>query len=400
MSGKGLPAMSIAAPPAGDRASALRRDVRSNPAELDAIALLGQRALLASVSRTGADGVAHVARLLERAIGDLTGRRPTALDLEPRRTDGVSLAERGRFSARLLAGQLFGRPAFSLFSHLSLAQAQLAVPRRVRAPYAVFLHGIEAWGAPLTPGRLAAVEGAALLISNSRYTADRMARAYPTLSHVFPCPLALLPAHTPVGAPDAALLERVRPESVLIVGRMNAAERYKGHDELLDAWPGLRELVPGAQLVVAGGGDDVPRLRERSRELGLGESVLFAGRVSDATLDRLYERSAVFAMPSRGEGFGIVYLEAMRAGKPCVASADDGGADVVVDGETGVLVPRRDRRTLVAALALLLGNPERARAMGAAGRRRFDAEFTFERFRDRLGVALASAFGRGESGER
>jgi phosphatidylinositol alpha-1,6-mannosyltransferase len=171
---------------------------------------------------------------------------------------------------------------------------------------------------------------------------------------------------------------------------MSAAERYKGHDELLEAWPSVRAAAPGAQLVVVGGGDDQPRLAARARERGLADDVLFCGRVSDATLDALFERVALFAMPSRGEGFGVVYLQAMRAGLACVGATDDAAGDVIDDGRTGLLVAQRDVAGLARAIGTLLGDPALAKSMGRAGRERYEKEFTYERFRDRLASVLAA----------
>ena len=93
--------------------------------------------------------------------------------------------------------------------------------------------------------------------------------------------------------------------------------------------PPLLAARPGARLVVAGDGDDRPRLEARAAALGLGGAVLFTGFVSEATLAELYRRAAVFVMPSLGEGFGLVYLEAMRAGKPCVAARGSAAEEVV-----------------------------------------------------------------------
>lgn len=355
--------------------------------------LAGQRPALASVSRAGTDGVAHVARLLERGLRDVTGKAPTTLDLDPASADGVSIAERARFGTRLLALQLGQRCDWVLFNHVGIARAQAHVPRALRRPYGVFLHGVEVWRDALHPDARRVLAEARLRISNSDFTARRTEALYPELRPVHPCPLALLDPHPPDGGDaDEVTLARVRDPAALIVGRMSSAERYKGHDELIDAWPAVERDTPGAQLVVAGAGDDEARLRAKAVQRGVGEHVLFCGRVSAATLAGLFKRVRVFAMPSRGEGFGIVYLEAMRAGLPCVASTEDGAGDVVVDGETGILLSPDDRGAIVAALGSLLRDEERARRLGAAGRRRYEREFTYEAFRRRLGATLGAAF--------
>jgi phosphatidylinositol alpha-1,6-mannosyltransferase len=182
------------------------------------------------------------------------------------------------------------------------------------------------------------------------------------------------------GAVDAALLRRLGHGFLLIVGRMAASERYKGHDQLLDVLPRL----PDARLVVVGDGDDRPRLAARAADLGLDRRVTFTGFVSEATLAELYRRAAVFVMPSMGEGFGLVYLEAMRAGTPCIGARGSAAEEVVADGETGRLVAQSDPAELAAAIQAFLASPDTARRMGEAGRRRWRSDFGADRFRQRL----------------
>lgn len=354
--------------------------------------LAARRLGVVSISRRGADGVSYVARLVERAVAELAGAPAWALDLMPAREGVVTRAERARFLAAVAAAQLAGRVDALMFTHLGPARVQRWVPRARRVPYGVFVHGIEMLPENMTDDRLQVLAGAALRVANSHFTARRTAALYPDIGAVEPCPLALLPAGPSAGSPDGELMTRVAASDVvLLVGRMSASERYKGHDQLIEAWPAVLSVVPGAQLVFVGGGDDADRLARKAQSAGLGDRMLFTGRVSDATLDALFARASVFAMPSTGEGFGLVYLEAMRAGLPCIASPDDGGADVVVDGETGLLVPQADRAGLAGAVVRLLGDRALARAFGAAGRRRFESHFRFEHFRDRFGALIERA---------
>ena len=140
----------------------------------------------------------------------------------------------------------------------------------------------------------------------------------------------------------------------------------------------------GAPTEVAGSGSDLARLRAKAAALALGDAVFFSGQIDPATLGELYRRAAVFAMPSLLEGFGLVYPEAMAAGKPCIALQGTAPAEIVVDGETGSLVPQNDPTALGDALVDLLGNPGKARAMGEAGRRRYEREFTARAFEQRF----------------
>lgn len=145
------------------------------------------------------------------------------------------------------------------------------------------------------------------------------------------------------------------PPEVLYAGRLSPE---KGVLELVDAAAGLN-------LVVAGDGPlraQVPQAR---------------GFLPPDELQRLYARAAVVACPSRREGFGVACLEAMAHGRPIVASAVGGLKDLVVDGETGVLVPPRDPRALRSALERLLGDRDLRLALGAAGRERARERFSW-----------------------
>lgn len=272
--------------------------------------------------------------------------------------------------------QAGGRPAAYVFDLLGPARVQAYVPPSFRARYLIPLLGIEVWR-PLSLDRRKALANATVKFAISRHTLDRALPFCPDLAGTAVLPLAL-EEREPEGAPDAAVLERAGEGFFLIVGRMAATERYKGHDQVLAALP------PGARLVVAGDGDDRPRLEAKAAELGVADRVFFPGFVSEATLAELYRRSAALVMPSRGEGFGLVYLEAMRAGKPCVAARGSAAEEIVADGETGLLVDPDDARQLARSLKDLLGCPAGARRMGAAGQERWQREFRADRFRERL----------------
>jgi phosphatidylinositol alpha-1,6-mannosyltransferase len=171
---------------------------------------------------------------------------------------------------------------------------------------------------------------------------------------------------------------------VLIVGRMMSTERYKGHDQLLEAWPAVVAAVPRARLVCVGEGDDVERLKAKADELGVTTTTIFTGFVADGVRRSLYERAAVFAMPSRREGFGLVYLEAMAARRPCIGANHDAASEVIEDGVTGFLVDQADTRALASRIIQVLGDEDLRRRMGEAGFRRYRDEFTYESFSRRL----------------
>jgi phosphatidyl-myo-inositol dimannoside synthase len=279
-----------------------------------------------------------------------------------------------------------GRGIAFVYDLLGPARTQAWLPAPLRAPYLVALYGIEVWRR-LSGSRSRALRRATVRLATSSYTVAGALAANRDFGPVDVLPLCL-EERRPSGEVDGALLDRAGRDYLLIVGRMAATERYKGHEQLLQAMTRLPGAASGAhhppRLVVVGDGDDRPRLEALAASLGLSAQVLFTGFVSEATLAELYARAAVFVMPSRGEGFGLVYLEAMRAGRPCVAAHASAAAEIVADGETGLLVDPLDPDAIAGALGRLLAAPDLARAMGEAGRRCLERLFTTRRFRERL----------------
>lgn len=354
--------------------------------------IAGRPALAAITLQTGGDGVAYAGALLERALSSIGGIAPYLVELAPANPQNPTFAEELRFVLRLGAAQLRHADSWWLFNHVGIARAQTIIPQLIRRRYAVLLCGVEAWDPALAAGKKRALRNASARIAISRLTARRVQEAHPDVGQVSACPLALLPDVPQASTADRALMASVGPMSALIVGRMSRGERYKGHDELLECWSDVIRVVPDAQLVVAGKGDDLERLRMKAGQLGILEHVLFLGFVPDEDLEALRKRVALFAMPSRGEGFGLVYLEAMRAGLPCVGGTEDAGAEMIINGETGLCVNPTDRPALAEAIVKLFTTPTLRASFGDAGRQRFASEFTFDRFCERLRPILKNAF--------
>ena len=173
---------------------------------------------------------------------------------------------------------------------------------------------------------------------------------------------------------------------LLCIGRLIP---IKGHLVLLRALAQARAIVPGVRLDVAGRGPLEPALRAYAAELGLVDAVRFLGFVSP--VQRAIEQSAIVVVPSLGEGFGMVALEAMERARPVIASAVGGLPEIVADGETGLVVPPSDAEALAEAIVALAGDRSRAAAMGAVGRERALTEFTPERCAGRIEVLYARA---------
>ena len=145
-------------------------------------------------------------------------------------------------------------------------------------------------------------------------------------------------------------------------------------------------------LDIAGDGPLRGELESLAAELGLGQAVRFLGRVEGVTAEM--EQAAAVVVPSLGEGFGMVALEAAERGRPVIASAVGGLPEIVDDGRTGVLVPRADASALAAAIVDLARDPARAAALGRAARERALAEFSLARCGDRTDALYREALAR------
>jgi phosphatidylinositol alpha-1,6-mannosyltransferase len=171
----------------------------------------------------------------------------------------------------------------------------------------------------------------------------------------------------------------------------------KGQDTLIRAMPAIRRRVPDAALAIVGGGPGEDRLRAMAAELPAGV-VAFSGQVAEEDLPRYYAAGDVFAMPCRTrlgglevEGWGNVFIEAAACGKPVVVGDSGGARESLVDGETGLLVDGTRVETVADAVGSLLADPERARAMGTAGRERVLRAHTWPAIAARLASWLGEA---------
>ena len=361
-------------------------------------ALLGLTGLridggIAAVSRCIARALDEQIRAgaLERADRVLLLEDPAAPAPLPVRGDqALARGSHARFVWQIWRAFRRHRHRLVLFDLAGLARGvALPLPGFPPPRVAIFVHSFEL--ASETSAQ--SLRRAQLLLANSRFTADRLCAGLPELAdRIRVVPLCIDPERIERWERGAAAEPAPRREpAALIVARMWSAERGKGHDQLIAAWPSVRRHVPDAELWIVGGGDDAERLAGAARERGVGDAVRFLGRVSDDELGSLYRRASVFAMPSRQEGFGLVFAEAMWWGLPCIGTTADAASQVIAPGETGELVPYGDVEALAQALVALLADRERAARMGEAGRRRAREHFGYARFRADLLTALGWA---------
>ena len=302
----------------------------------------------------------------------------------PEIAKGLSGAGRSKivFLARC-ATQRFGAPT-AVVGHLHHAPIAWAYQRLgLLRDYVVVLHGMEAWQRRSATERLA-LRGARAIVSTTQYTA----RTCATVNDVCAERFAVIPLcgeHRSVPPdPDFALSGDFR---VLFVGRLDAAERYKGVETLLRAVHELSKQGVPVHLHVVGDGSDRPRLESLSR-MGPATAVTFWGRLDDARLQAAYRSAHVFAMPSAAEGFGIVFIEAMRHALPCIGGKHGGTPEVIADGSTGYLVEHSDGAGIAARLQILWSTPALRGRMASNAREAFRRQFQFPLFAKRWEALL------------
>jgi glycosyltransferase involved in cell wall biosynthesis len=328
-------------------------------------------------------GKSHVLIVTDKT-SDIGGPAAELPNLELEAFAGNRLALTRRFVRLGLAREL----DLVLIGHVNYAPLGWLLKKlQPRLRYGVMLYGVEAWQ-QLTPLRRRALQHADFMISISDYTRQKAIEANSlSADSVHLLPNALESARTEK-APQSGSAPPTKTIRLLSVCRLDQNEQYKGVDKVIEVLQCLAEKVPDVEYVVVGGGTDLERHRRLAHKLGVAERVRFLGFLSDAALHACYQECDVFVMPSAGEGFGFVFLEAMQYGKPVIAANSGGAPEVVMDGVTGLLVEYGDKPGLADALKDLCLNPDKRERMGNAGYQRLQHDFTFPGFKEKLSEIL------------
>lgn len=246
------------------------------------------------------------------------------------------------FAAQVIGSGLWQRPNLVITTHLNFTVAAYWLKRLVGIPYWTIAHGVEAWNVQ-RPALQTALHQADRILAVSSYTCDRLLKE----QNLHPSQISILPntfdSHRfKIGAKPAYLLERYKlaldQPIMLTVSRLCCSESYKGYDKILEALPQIRQVIPNVHYIIVGEGDDKPRIKQLIHQHQLQDCVTLTGFVPDPELCDHYNLCDIFAMPSKLEGFGIVYLEALACGKPTLGGNQDGAIDALCHGELGALV--------------------------------------------------------------
>jgi len=350
----------------------------------------------------GVGGVQEAGRLTAAALDEIAQRRKWDLKLLSLNDEPGTHAVRVSDRAIPLIGFGHSKQGF-VWSALGLARGHtsivlaahphLALPAelmKIRDPSLktiVMSHGIEVWK-PLPTLRRLALQRANWVLAPSGDTARKVSEVqlvakekvlrlpWPVNQEMLRMADDSVAPQPPPGFPSGQV--------VLTVGRWVASEGYKGADDLIETLAELCESIPELRLAVVGAGDDLPRFRKLASHRRVADRVSFFEGLSREQIAGCYKRCTIFALPSTGEGFGLVFLEAMAFGKPVVGAESGGVPDLIENGATGLLIPPRDKQKLQEALRRLLADSSLRDRLGLQGAAFVRRKHSFAAFQDGL----------------
>ncbi|MDZ8138392.1 MAG: glycosyltransferase family 4 protein [Nostoc sp. DedQUE04] len=246
------------------------------------------------------------------------------------------------FATKIIILAIIQHPVIVISTHVNYAIVCYIVKFFTGTPYWVVAHGLEVWDIENKATKFA-LEKADKIISVSNYTRQRLLQD----TNIDSEKIVILPntfdaSKFPINSKPTYLLKRYNLTDeqpvILTVTRLGSTAKYKGYDQILHALVKVRSHLPNVHFILAGKGDDIPRIKALVTNLNLQDCVTIAGFVPEQELCDHYNLCDVFALPSKGEGFGIVFLEALACGKPVLAGNQDGSIDPLAEGKLGCLV--------------------------------------------------------------
>jgi glycosyltransferase involved in cell wall biosynthesis len=264
-----------------------------------------------------------------------------------------------RFAWECLRHSYLERPQLILSTHLNFGPLAHIIHRFLHVRYVLVAYGVEAWDLGRRPDLQKCLHHADKIFAISSYTRNRLLDIHGLQEDRVVLLPSTFDAHVFDIAPKPTyLLKRYglgqNQRIILTVSRLAASERKKGYDQVLRSVTRIRCEIPDIHYIIVGQGDDRPRIEALITDLDLQGYVTLAGDVPDRELSDHYNLCDVFAMPSKQEGFGIVFLEALACGKPVLGGNKDGSVDPLCNGELGALVDPDNLEEIVQTLLQLL----------------------------------------------
>lgn len=299
------------------------------------------------------------------------------------------------FSMQLILGAIRQKPDLIISTHLNFTPVAHLLKTLLGIPYYTVAHGIEAWNIENSQLKLA-LKNADKILAVSHYTRDKLIKE----QNLDPENILVLPntfdhQRFKIAPKPDYLLQKYQLKSetkiILTVARLSASEQYKGFDQIIQSLPQIIAKIPNVHYIIVGKGDDRPRIEKLVKDLKLENYVTLAGFIPDEELCDYYNLCDLFAMPSKGEGFGIVYLEAMACGKPCLGGNQDAAIDALCGGTMGALVNPDSENEIAQAIVdvLQVSYPLPILYQPELLREKIIKIYGFHKFKERLSVILS-----------
>lgn len=250
-----------------------------------------------------------------------------------------------RFAVKFLLSLFRFRPDLIICGHINFFIFGYLAKKIFGIDYAIFTHGIEVWNLK-NFFHIKAIKAAKIITTVSSYTKKKIIEQVPDIENkIFTLFNSINGKQFKIQEKSPSLLDKYGLDGkkvILTVARLSVREKYKGYDQIIRSLPRVISKIPNARYILVGSGDDASRIKKLASDIGMENYVIFAGSVETKELIDYYNIADVFVMPSKGEGFGIVFLEALACGKPVIAGNQDGSREAVLNGELGVLIDPDD----------------------------------------------------------
>ena len=255
--------------------------------------------------------------------------------------------------------KIFSLPSVVLCGHINYLGLSVFLCFMTQSKLALMAHGIEVWNGSILRALMLRVVNKIWHVSF--FTKNKILSWADLPSGIFEyLPNLIHLEKYSRGKKNSYLLHKYELESrkiILTVSRLSSLERYKGHDELIELFPAILRKNPNLGYLIVGDGDDLNRLREKVNNLGLDDIIIFTGYISEQEKVEIYRLADAYVMVGSGEGFGLVYLEALAYGVPVVGSTADASAEVLLNGELGELATPGDSESIIGAIERALQKP-------------------------------------------
>ncbi len=337
---------------------------------------------------SGKGGIQRYNRFLLKVISEIPGK-VRICELKRK-----NLFSKLIFILKLKIKLLFFRPDFVFCGHVNFAPSVRFFKRFFGYKYGVMAYGIDVWDIKERK-KIRALREADRIFPISNYTKNKLLRQIPEIKNksiILPNPIdgeKFLIKNKPDYLLERHNLRNVK--IILTVARLSSEEKYKGYDQTIKSLPLVIAEVPEVKYVIVGEGDDKKRTENLIKEMNLENQVIMTGCVSDKELVDYYNLCDVFVMPSKGEGFGFVFLEALSCGKSVVVGNSDGSRDAVLDGKLGILVNPDSQEEIAEAIVRLIKKEAPASLLDGNFLRKSVLEnYGLGRFKDRVRGILSN----------